>query len=759
MSPAALPELLTALPWFTDSEVAAAVPMAAAVVALRKTLLAAHEGWALPIPKTMTQWADGDAVSSAHALGGFAWSLDCMAIFKTWVNTPAGASQRCSRCSPPPAAPRSGVARRPPRPGRCGPAAISGLATRDGSLIPTPTSSPCSEQDGRPFGRSRAVADGPAAATEYGCGAARPGGHPHWLAEQIRRRARPGDADVATAVEDARHPGRTDRHADHSVLGAVSAARDQLAHGAHLNAVGAILPANAEFDPGLLATSAWLTVVDQSEGNAPTCIAGATRAFRGRARPPSRPWSAVHTLADVVAGKVARPRTRAPLCSTKKAWEWGCCYQDLSRRATELVAGCHVKFRSDPARIRGSIAPRSPRSPTTARSTSPASRTGPLAARLRLARHLDRRLDRRARRQSVAERIAAIRAVAAAVDDAVPFLPGTGSAKLDETLELTAAARDAGADAASGHHPVLRAADAGGALRWYRRSRGVPRPADRDLQRAVPDRGRHRPGDRGPAVPRLRELRRHQGDDEGLRALLPRPAPVRAVTCRVVGHRVARPAAAGPGRRRVHQRGRRHRPCAVARCSTPGRRVSTKRPRAALRPAPARRPALRRDQPRARQVGPRAARVSSRPRTCGRLSCRPARPAARRSTHCSPRPSSSWTGNGRSREVGHRPTPRRGPHDRRAVRALAYPRHHRPHGRRPASSIRTRRRRDRPRPSARDRPHRRHLATTRPTAGEGLLCRLQLPHTRQRGEPAARRPAPPCSPGFRRPSSDTAHRC
>ena len=50
--------------------------------------------------------------------------------------------------------------------------------------------------------------------------------------------------------------------------------------------------------------------------------------------------------------------------------------------------------------------------------------------------------------QSIIERAEAIRTVAAAVADRVPFLPGTGSAKLDETLELTAAARDAGADAA-----------------------------------------------------------------------------------------------------------------------------------------------------------------------------------------------------------------------------------------------------------------------------------------------------------------------
>jgi 4-hydroxy-tetrahydrodipicolinate synthase len=50
--------------------------------------------------------------------------------------------------------------------------------------------------------------------------------------------------------------------------------------------------------------------------------------------------------------------------------------------------------------------------------------------------------------QSVTERAEAIRTVAAEIGDRVPFLPGTGSAKLGETLELTAAARDAGADAA-----------------------------------------------------------------------------------------------------------------------------------------------------------------------------------------------------------------------------------------------------------------------------------------------------------------------
>jgi 4-hydroxy-tetrahydrodipicolinate synthase len=48
--------------------------------------------------------------------------------------------------------------------------------------------------------------------------------------------------------------------------------------------------------------------------------------------------------------------------------------------------------------------------------------------------------------QSVEERVAAMRVVAEETGDRVPFLPGTGSLKLSETLELTAAARDLGAD-------------------------------------------------------------------------------------------------------------------------------------------------------------------------------------------------------------------------------------------------------------------------------------------------------------------------
>ncbi|MFE7192599.1 4-hydroxy-tetrahydrodipicolinate synthase [Kitasatospora sp. NPDC057541] len=69
--------------------------------------------------------------------------------------------------------------------------------------------------------------------------------------------------------------------------------------------------------------------------------------------------------------------------------------------------------------------------------------------------------------QSVAERIAAMRTAAEEIADRVPFLPGTGSAKLDETLELTAAAAELGADAALVITPYYARPTQEALYRWY----------------------------------------------------------------------------------------------------------------------------------------------------------------------------------------------------------------------------------------------------------------------------------------------------
>lgn len=71
--------------------------------------------------------------------------------------------------------------------------------------------------------------------------------------------------------------------------------------------------------------------------------------------------------------------------------------------------------------------------------------------------------------QTIAERIAVMRAAVDAIDDRVPFLPGTGTALMDETLELTAEAQRLGAAAALVVTPYYGRAQQEGLYRWYSR--------------------------------------------------------------------------------------------------------------------------------------------------------------------------------------------------------------------------------------------------------------------------------------------------
>jgi 4-hydroxy-tetrahydrodipicolinate synthase len=71
--------------------------------------------------------------------------------------------------------------------------------------------------------------------------------------------------------------------------------------------------------------------------------------------------------------------------------------------------------------------------------------------------------------QTVAERIAVMRAAAEAIDGRVPFLPGTGTARLDETLELTAEAHSLGASAALVVSPYYARPQQDGLFAWYSR--------------------------------------------------------------------------------------------------------------------------------------------------------------------------------------------------------------------------------------------------------------------------------------------------
>ncbi len=69
--------------------------------------------------------------------------------------------------------------------------------------------------------------------------------------------------------------------------------------------------------------------------------------------------------------------------------------------------------------------------------------------------------------QTSTERIAAMDAAAEQIADRVPFLPGTGSAMLEETLELTAHARAIGADAVLVITPYYARPTQEGLFAWY----------------------------------------------------------------------------------------------------------------------------------------------------------------------------------------------------------------------------------------------------------------------------------------------------
>jgi 4-hydroxy-tetrahydrodipicolinate synthase len=127
-----------------------------------------------------------------------------------------------------------------------------------------------------------------------------------------------------------------------------------------------------------------------------------------------------------------------------------------------------MRFRSDPSAIKGSIAPL----------VTPFAADGELDLEA-LPRLIEWQLERGTHgisvggstgeptAQTLAERVAVMGAAAAAVDDRVPFLPGTGAARLDETLELTAEAERLGADAVLVVAPYYSRPTQQGIYEWY----------------------------------------------------------------------------------------------------------------------------------------------------------------------------------------------------------------------------------------------------------------------------------------------------
>lgn len=289
--------------FWTESDVRAAVALPQVIDSVERVLVHEAGGGAWNLDKTMATWPVGEARGSAHALGAVDLDAD-LTVFKTWVNTPAGASALMTLFS---AADGStlGVAEAGAA-GALRTAAISGVATRW-------LSDPGADELAVLGAGRQALRQVEAVAAVRPLRRVRLWNRTAARAEELAAQVRAElglDAVVAPTVADATR--------DAPVVTLITRASepflelDHLADGAHLNAVGAILPTHAEFSAPLLASSA-LTVVD-SEPNARRG-SRELREFHGD------DWGPVRTLAEVVAGKAVRPA--APRCTVFKGMGMG----------------------------------------------------------------------------------------------------------------------------------------------------------------------------------------------------------------------------------------------------------------------------------------------------------------------------------------------------------------------------------------------------------------------------------------------------
>jgi alanine dehydrogenase len=282
---------VSAVPVYSEADVRAALSIESVIEAVSEAVAREVTGQARNIPKTMATWSPS---SSAHALGALdtEWGL---VAFKTWVNTPRGAEGRLSVFDAGTgqmlALVESGTL------SALRTAAISGLATRwlsaadadEMAIVGTGRQALKqveAVQAVRPLRRIRVWSPNAE--------------HRRVFAEQVRE-ATGLPVDVPQTLGEAVHGAPivtlVTRASEPFLQG------DDLAPGALLNAVGAILPAKAEFDPRLL-SDAQLVVVD----NLDNARQGSRelREFYGE------DWSTVYTLGDVVTGKVARTQQPGP---------------------------------------------------------------------------------------------------------------------------------------------------------------------------------------------------------------------------------------------------------------------------------------------------------------------------------------------------------------------------------------------------------------------------------------------------------------
>ena len=281
--------MANALLWITEQDVVALVALDDAIGALERGLRSLGQGHAFNVPKALGGWGDG---SSMHSLGSGAPELGYVG-FKNWVHTKRGATAIFSMFN---AADGSLAAViEAAALGQLRTAAMTGVGTRwlaaphadDLALIGTGAQSitqVAAIHAVRPLRRVRVWS--PTAEKRHAFVEKLAAQFEFQVEESATLEAATRDASIVTLVtraKDAFLPAR------------------MLARGAHLNAVGAILPANAEFEQDVFDRAQLIAVDDVPN------VKRASREFIDRFGGEAGDWSRVRPLGDVIAEGAGRP--------------------------------------------------------------------------------------------------------------------------------------------------------------------------------------------------------------------------------------------------------------------------------------------------------------------------------------------------------------------------------------------------------------------------------------------------------------------
>ena len=293
--------------WLTEQEVTALVTIDDAIPALERGLRALGADEAFNVPKALASYGDG---SSMHSLGSGAPGLGYVG-YKNWVHTKRGATAiyvlfNANDGSIAAVIEAAGL-------GQIRTAAMTGVGTR--WLAP------------RDADEMAVIGTGMQSITQVAAvNAVRPLRRVRvWSPTAEKRRAFSNRLASQFSMKVEESPTLEQAVRDAPLVTLVTRAKDpfltasMLAPGAHLNAVGAILPANAEFTQDVFERADWIAVDDLS------AVQRASREFMERFAA-SGDWSSVQPLGAVI----SQGRQRPPECDLSIFKSMGMGLSDLS---------------------------------------------------------------------------------------------------------------------------------------------------------------------------------------------------------------------------------------------------------------------------------------------------------------------------------------------------------------------------------------------------------------------------------------------